>query len=131
MERCGYCGLVSGDLVDFHLVFEGFDEMVYGCDEDCLGRVIAYYVKAWRLRFGFWLGIGASVLLCFMGVFVLGFAVMGLFLLGVTMALFPFATPETVGALGVKKAVRWVRFAAGFVFCWLLFFGWFFEVKWL
>jgi hypothetical protein len=100
----------------FTILIKRTEKQFYGCSDECTNKTNAFWRYALRTQFLFWIGVVSTVVLCFIGFVNLSFIAIGLYVLGITMVLFPFATPETISSLGVKKSILSVRVSAIFIF---------------
>ena len=116
MSKCVYCNKNTDTL---HPVVVGKDkETVTCCCDDCDEKTLAFYQFVDRTKPLFIIGIVFSLLAIFAAVFVLtaknlwlggillgsGFA-----LLGLTVIIFPFGTPQTFELFGIRKTLWIVR----------------------
>lgn len=104
-SRCKYCGSV-------------IDKSKNYCNSQCLDAFIAFEKRTTKMLPTFGILIGISFIISFIGMiitminitlgkFVLFIGTLALF---ITLFIFPFATPETVNLIGIKKSIILVRF---------------------
>lgn len=113
-SKCVYC---NNEIHEPHAVVVGKEkDALTCCSETCVKKVLAFYRFFDRTKVFFFIGIAVSMILLFVSVFYLtvrqmlvGSIWMGasLALLGLIIVLFPFATPQTFNALGIRKTV-WI-----------------------
>lgn len=88
------------------------------CNEFCKNEYERYMDNVSRNTKWFTLGFLTAVILCFVGVFteyVLFIVGIGILIIGFVFVLFPFATPQTVDVIGVRRSVKLV-YITGIVF---------------
>ncbi|MGL4774040.1 MAG: hypothetical protein ACRC2K_10775 [Clostridium sp.] len=112
-RRCGYCGKkLNGDLI--------VREENFFCNKDCIEEYDKFKELVERKSKSFIISIVLSLALMFIGMLtvaineIIGVVVIsiGTLILFGSMIVFPFATPETVKLIGIKKSVMLVRILA-------------------
>lgn len=115
MEKCFYCNKPAEQPFRYAI---GKDKEEYAfCCEHCAKQAADFMNYAERTLPFFWVGIIASMALVFINVFQtvltksksLTILWLGFALMGATILVFPFGTPEIFQAQGIKKAVLTVR----------------------
>lgn len=116
MSKCVYC---HKEIENLHPVIAGKDkETLSCCNDDCSKKTQSFYQFFDHTKNIFILFIIVIVVLLFAssiilstGKSLLGGILMGLdfVLLGLTITIFPFATPQTFSIFGIKKTLFIVR----------------------
>jgi hypothetical protein len=115
MALCAYC---SNDIETPHPVAVDKGTELVCCSGECAGKTSEFLAFFRRFKPAFAAGLALSLVVLFAGVFVLSAQVKliggllmgtGFSLMGLTVVLFPFATPQTFSMLNIRKAVRYTR----------------------
>ena len=112
MKKCFYCNR----MIDTPNTISIKNEKIDCCDDLYSTKARAFINFAERTKFFFAISVTASILMAFGPLFpICSNAIrtillcIGWGLLGLTICVFPLATPETFQLLGVKKTIRLVR----------------------
>ncbi len=103
--RCWWCGKkIEGDPLNVQVTFSGKDYQMVVCSTPHAQEVQNAYVYIKKMLPVFFIGMLLGLVLLAAGRF--QFAILGLLILGVTIWLCPFTTPQTTEMLGLQKAFR-------------------------
>jgi hypothetical protein len=112
-ERCWWCGqtIAQPTRVEFRFRNEPYQTSVCCPEHEQALRASYRYVE--RNLPGFWIGLAVMAGFLTYSNFSkhpTWWVLAGMFVLGLTMFLFPFTTPQTVEMLGLRKSFRIARF---------------------
>lgn len=117
MSKCVYCN--KNVEIPHPLVVEKDVDVVTCCSDECVNKTREFSKFANRSKPLFLIGIILSVGIVFCGVFIEMFTqsismlsilmACGLAFMGLTIIIFPLATPETFSMFGIKKTVVFTR----------------------
>ena len=112
MKKCFYCNTKS-EMPEI-ITFE--NESITICGDECSAKTISFIQFAERTKVFFVIGIVVSIVMTFGTIFAVFSELVGLVLLcagwsllGLTICVFPLATPQTFQLLGIKKTVKLTR----------------------
>ena len=117
MKKCFYCGTKKEMFLTVAKPkCENLRKYKY-CSEDCVNKTNGFMKLINRTKKLFWAGISTSILLCILGIVLSSFFLtpslviltLSIFLLGLTLIIFPIPTPEVLSMLGIKKTMVLVR----------------------
>ena len=117
MKRCFYCGKKKEIFLTLAKPNnENLRKYKY-CYEECVNKTNDYMNLINRTKKRFWAGISTSIFLCILGIVLSSFFLtpalvilaLSIFLLGLTITIYPIPTPEVLALLGIKKTVVLVR----------------------